>query len=204
VKVGDPLLPNFDFETGGAFARFSVDTLDDAQIPRSGSRINVEWLISRPGLGADSRFDTVEASVDKVWSWNKNTMQIGAEYATTIESDDLIQNFFPLGGFLRLSGLERGAISGPHSGLVRLVYYRLVGETGGGLFDMPLYFGGSLEAGNVWQSRSEMSFDSVILNGSLFAGIDTYFGPVFLAAGLSEHGDSSFYLFLGNARRGDR
>ena len=46
-----------------------------------------------------------------------------------------------------------------------------------------------------------MSFDSVILNGSLFAGIDTYFGPVFLAAGLSEKGDSSFYLFLGNARR---
>ena len=157
--------------------------------------------MSRPGLGADSKFDTVEASVDKVWSWNKNTMQIGAEYATTIESDDLIQNFFPLGGFLRLSGLERGAISGPHSGLVRLVYYRLVGETGGGLFDIPLYFGGSLEAGNVWQSRSEMSFDSVILSGSLFAGIDTYIGPVFLAAGLTEHGDSSFYLFLGNARR---
>lgn len=201
VKIGDPLLPNFDFETGGAFARFSVDTLDDSQIPKNGSRIYVEWVMSRPGLGADSKFDTVEASVDKIWSWNKNTVQIGAEYATTIESDDLIQNFFPLGGFLRLSGLERGAISGPHSGLVRLVYYRLVGETGGGLFDMPLYFGGSLEAGNAWQSRSEMSFDSVILNGSLFAGIDTYFGPVFLAAGLSEKGDSSFYLFLGNARR---
>ena len=200
VRVGDPSLPNFDFDTGGAFARFRVDTLDDAQIPKSGSRINVEWVMSRPGFGADSKFDTVQATVDKVWSWRKNTMQFGIEYATTIESDDQIQEFFRLGGFLRLSGLERGAISGPHSGLVRFVYYYSAGETGGGLFDMPLYLGGSLEAGNVWQSRSEMSFDSTILNGSLFAGIDTYIGPIFLAVGHSEHGDSSFYLFLGNTQ----
>ncbi len=200
VKVGDPSLPNFDFDTGGAFARFRVDTLDDAQIPKGGSRVDVEWVMSRPGFGADSKFDTVKASIDKVWSWNKNTMQFGIEYATTIESDNQIQEFFRLGGFLRLSGLERGAISGPHSGLARLVYYRSAGETGGGLFDIPLYLGGSLEAGNVWQSRSEMSFDSVIVNGSLFAGIDTYIGPIFLAAGLSENGDSSFYLFLGNTR----
>jgi len=201
VKVGDPSLTNFDFDIGGVFARFSVDTLDDAQIPKSGSRISLEWSLSRPGLGADSKFDIVEATIDKVWSWDKNTVQIGLEFATTIESDNLIQNFFPLGGFLRLSGLERGAISGPHSGLARLVYYRSAGETGGGLFDMPLYFGGSLEAGNTWQRRSEMSFDAAILSGSLFAGIDTYIGPVFLAVGLTEHGDSSFYLFLGSARR---
>lgn len=198
VKVGDPSLPNFDFDTGGAFARFRVDTLDDAQIPKSGSRVNVEWVMSRPGFGADSKFDTVAASLDEVWSWNKHTLQFGIEYATTIESDDQIQEFFRLGGFLRLSGLERGAISGPHSGLARFVYYYAAGETGGGLFDMPLYFGGSVEAGNVWQSRSEMSFDSMLLNGSLFTGIDTYIGPIFLAAGLSENGDSSFYLFLGN------
>ena len=198
VKVGDPSLPNFDFDTGGAFARFRVDTLDDAQIPKSGSRVDVEWVMSRPGFGADSKFDTVKASIDNIWTWNKNTVQFGVEYATTVESDNQIQEFFRLGGFLRLSGLERGAISGPHSGLARLVYYHSAGETGGGLFDIPLYFGGSLEAGNVWQSRSEMSFDSMIVNGSLFAGIDTYIGPIFLAAGLSEHGDSSFYLFLGN------
>ena len=96
-----------------------------------------------------------------------------------------------------MSGLERGAISGPHAGLARLIYYRQFAETGGGLFNMPLYVGGSLEAGNVWPSRSEIAVDSLLINGSVFAGLDTYIGPLFLAAGFSEQGDTSFYLFLG-------
>jgi NTE family protein len=203
VKVGDPSLPNFDFEEGGVFTRFSVDTLDDAQIPKEGSRANIEWLLSRPGLGADSRFESVVATIDKVWSWgpnSRNTLQFGIEYATTIESDNRLQDFFPLGGFLRLSGLERGEISGPHAGLTRLMYYRQLGGPSG-FFDMPLYVGGSLEAGNVWQNRSEITVKSLIINGSLFAGVDTYVGLLFLGAGFSEAGESSFYLFLGDPQR---
>ena len=197
LKVGDPQLSNFDFDSGGAYAKFAVDTFDDAQIPKSGTRFNVAWLMSRPGFGADSNFDTVASAIDTAWSWDQNTLRFGLEYATTIQSDSLIQNFFPLGGFLRLSGLERGELSGPHAGLARLIFYRQVDETGGGIFDMPLYFGGSIEAGNVWQLRSDISLDSMIFNGSLFAGLDTYIGPLFIAAGFSEEGDTSFYLFLG-------
>lgn len=203
VKVGDQMLPTIDFEEGGVFARFSVDTLDDAQIPTEGTLINVESLLSRPGLGAESEFDTLVSSIDKVWSYgrdDRNTMRLGFEYATTIESDNRVQDFFPLGGFLRLSGLERGEISGPHAGLIRLMYYRRLGANAGFL-DMPVYVGGSLEAGNVWQNRSDISVNSLIVNGSLFAGVDTYFGLLFLGAGLSEAGDSSFYLFLGDPRR---
>ena len=198
LKVGDPALPNFYFDAGGARAPFVVDTFDDAQIPKSGTQFNVEWLMSRSGFGADSNFDIVESAIDKAWSWHQNTLVFGLEYATTIQSDDLVQNFFPLGGFLRLSGLGRGEISGPHAGLARVIYYRQLGETGAGLFDFPLYVGGSVEAGNVWQSCSDISLDSMLLNGSLFAGLDTYLGPLFLAAGFSEDGDTSFYLFLGS------
>lgn len=201
LKVGDPFLPNFDFETGGTRALFALDTFDDAQIPKSGTKIDVEWLMSRPGFGADSDFDTFQSTFETAWSWNQNTLRFGLEYATTVESDNLIQNFFPLGGFLRLSGLERGEISGPHAGLARVIYYRQMDESGGGLFDMPLYFGGSIEAGNVWQTRSSISFDSTLMNSSLFAGLDTYLGPLFLAAGFAEHGGTSFYLFLGSPQR---
>ena len=42
-----------------------------------------------------------------------------------------------------------------------------------------------------------MSFDSLWLNGSVFAGLDTFIGPVYLAAGFAEHGNSNFYLFFG-------
>ena len=192
-----PILPNFDFESGGLRAGLAVDTFDDAQIPTSGWRADFNWRLSRPGLGADSDFDTVEAVIDKAWSWGSNTLRFGLDYRTTLRSDNQIQNYFTLGGFLRLSGLERGELSGPHAGLARIMYYRQLDATGGGLFDMPLYFGASVEAGDVWQMRSDIRFDSLQLNGSLFAGLDTYVGPLFLAAGFAENGDTSFYLFLG-------
>ena len=51
------------------------------------------------------------------------------------------------------------------------------------------------------QSLSEISLDSMLVNGSLFAGLDTYLGPLFLAAGFSEGGSTSFYLFLGAPQR---
>jgi NTE family protein len=96
-----------------------------------------------------------------------------------------------------LSGLERGEISGPHAALARIVYYRKVSSTTGELFETPIYLGISAEAGNVWQTRDEISFDTMQLNGSVFAGLDSYFGPVYLAAGFAEGGQSNFYLFIG-------
>ena len=197
VKVGDPGLPNIDFDTGGAFARFRFDSMDNSRFPREGMLAEILWNLSRSGLGADNNFDTIEGDFSKTWSRGKNSLQLGLNYATTLDSDNTVQDYFPMGGFLRLSGLERGEIAGPHAALARLVYYRRVGETTGGVFETPIYLGFSAEAGNVWQTRSEIDFDSMQLNGSLFAGLDTYFGPVYLAAGFAEHGHTNFYLFIG-------
>ncbi len=196
VKIGDPSLPNIDFETGGAFARLRFDTLDNTRFPREGVRADLRWTLSRPGLGADSKFDTVEGDVAQTWSRGKNSLQLGLTYATTLESDGAVQDYFPLGGFLRLSGLERGEISGPHAALAKLVYYRRIGNSRG-ILDTPIYLGVSAEAGNVWQNRSDISFDSMQYNGSLFAGFDTFIGPVYVAAGFAEKGQSNFYLFIG-------
>jgi NTE family protein len=196
VKVGDPSIPNIDFNTGGAFARLRFDTLDNARFPRSGLRSDLQWTLSRPGLGADSEFDTIEAEVTQTWSRGKNSVRFGLDYATTLESDSAIQEYFPLGGFLRLSGLERGEISGPHAALATLVFYRRLGDASG-LLDIPVYLGLSAETGNVWQTRSEMDFDSMLWSGSFFVGFDTYIGPAYIAAGFAEGGQSNFYLFIG-------
>ena len=201
VKVGDPSLPNIDFDTGGAFARLRFDTLDNAQFPRSGVRTDLRWTLSRPGFGADSNFDTIETEAAATWSRGKSTLQLGLVYATTIAGDNNVQDYFPLGGFLRMSGLERGEISGPHAGLARLVYYRRIGETTGGIFETPVYVGISAEAGNTWQARSDISFDSMMVNGSIFTGIDTFIGPVYLAAGFAEQGQTNVYLFIGQPPR---
>ena len=200
VRVGDPSLPDLEFDTGGAFARLRIDTRDNARFPRRGLYGDIQWTMSRPNFGADAKFDTLEGELTQTWSRGKNSVQAGLGYATTLDPNSSVQDYFPLGGFLRLSGLQRGAISGPHAALGRLVFYRRVGEPSG-LLDTPLYLGMSAEAGNVWQNRSDMDFSSLQLNGSVFAGLDTFIGPVYIAAGFAEGGQSNFYLFLGGTPR---
>ena len=195
VKIGDPSLQTIDFQSGGAFMRLRFDTLDNARFPKSGMRADIGWTLSRPGLGADSRYDTIEGEVTHNWTHGKSTFQVGFGYATTLESSGVVQDYFRLGGFQRLSGFQRGAISGPHAALARLVYRRQIGESG--LLATPIYLGLSLEGGNAWQDRSEMSVDSMLLNGSVFAGFDSWIGPVYLGAGFGEQGHSNVYLFVG-------
>lgn len=197
VKVGDPALPSINFETGGAFVRLRVDSVDNSRFPRAGMLASIHWNLSRTGMGSDHSFDTIEGELSQTWSLGKNSLQLGLGYATTLSSDNTVQDYFPMGGFLRLSGLERGEIAGPHAALARLVYYRQVGDSTSGLFETPLYLGVSAEVGNVWQTRDEIAFDTMQLNGSVFAGLDSYFGPVYFAAGFAENGQTNFYLFIG-------
>ena len=197
LKIGDPALPNLSFDSGGAFLAIRRDTLDDPQFPRSGTSFALGWTLERPGLGSDIDADLVTLQWDKVSSFGRHSVAVGLDLATTEGDDTAIQNFYSLGGFLNLSGLDRDQLTGPHAALARAVYYRRLGDADGGLFEWPLYAGFSAEAGNVWQRRSAVRGSELIYNGSLFVGMDTFFGPLFFAAGFSENGDTSLYLFLG-------
>ena len=201
VKVGDPSIPNTDFEMGGILSRLRFDMFDDAQFPKHGVRSSLQWNSSRPSLGADTAFDTLEFDFAAAVSRGKNAFVFGVDYATTVDSLSPVQNYFPLGGFLRLSGLERGQISGPHAALLRVVYFRQVSSSAGGFLQVPVYVGASLEGGNTWQNRDDISLDSMLMNGSVFLGLDTLIGPVYLAAGFAEGGGSNFYLFVGATPR---
>jgi NTE family protein len=197
VIVGDPTLPTPDFNTGGLRALLRLDTLNDAWFPRKGLRADIEWRQSKSNFGADGDYDTIAAQFDAFTSRGKTTLGIGLEYATTLNFDGAIQDLFQLGGFQRLSGFERNAINGPHAALARFLFYRRIGDSPAGLFDAPVYFGASVEAGNVWESRSQISAGSALVHGSLFIGVDSYIGPLILAAGVGEGGNSNFYLFIG-------
>ena len=197
VKVGDPGIEDLKLDTGGLLASVKIDTRDDAQFARSGTQAELIWNLSRPSLGADRHYDTVAFNVDSAWSRGRHTLALGVQFGKSLDARSALHEHFSLGGFLRMSGLERGALSGPYSGLARLVYYRRVGNLTGGLLELPVYLGASLETGNVWESRDAISFESLRTNGSLFIGIDSYFGPIYLAAGFAEGGRNNFYLFVG-------
>ena len=78
-----------------------------------------------------------------------------------------------------------------------MLYYRQVGRGGPGYFDFPTYVGVSFEDGNVWQSRRDITLGNTRKDASIFLGIDTFLGPVYVATGFDQHGNQAFYLFLG-------
>jgi NTE family protein len=89
------------------------------------------------------------------------------------------------------------SLSGRHFALARLVYYRQTGGKLSQIFDLPLYFGASLEAGNVWLDRDRAGVDDLVTAGSLFVGLDTFLGPIYLAYGRTDAGEDRWYFALG-------
>lgn len=185
------------FHQGGLYARLSVDRLDSVNFPRHGGYFLVQWDGQRMGFGADRDADTARFDWMVAGSHERDTLVFRLSGGSTLTSTSGVQNYFPLGGFLNLSGVPAGALSGPHFGIARLIYLRRLGRPGQGLFDVPTYVGVSAEAGNVWQTRSDIRFSTARKDGSAFLGLDTPLGPVYLGVGYDQLGSTSYYLSLG-------
>lgn len=202
VLIGNQsLLPQVDpggeFERGGLFARFSYDKLDSIFFPRHGQQFELEWRGERDGIGADRDFDAFETSWLIARSIDRHTFIFWTDMGTTVDDLSTPENLFQLGGFFNLSGLAPESLAGPHYGIGRLIYYRKIGRGGAGVLDLPAYVGVSLEAGNTWLDRDDVSLSDLRKDGSLFFGVDSPLGPVYLAAGFDSDGHKAFYLFLG-------
>ena len=194
LRVGDPsTLGNQQFERGEMFGRFEADTLDSVSFPRSGTVSRMEWRGSRTGLGSDKDFDQLLFSVVHASTWGRHTLLTSFRYDTTMSGEPPLNRQFQMGGFLDLSGLSHDQLTGPYAARIGTSYYRRIGD----LALFPAFAGVSLEFGNVWQSRSEISAKSAILGGSLWAGVQTPVGPVYVGYGHAEGGVSAFYVYLG-------
>jgi NTE family protein len=197
LQVGIPGLPTGQFDSGSFFGQLWVDRLNDAYFPSDGYTGKLKYSIYRDALGNDGSLDQLELQASRFMTVNKNTFGVRAKYNTTLDGDAAIQDRFFLGGFLNLSGYDQNSINGPHSALLSAVYYRRYEK----LKLLPWYVGASLEYGNVWDDRDDMSFGSAILAGSLFVGAETPLGPLYLGYGHAEQGRSAGFLFLGKTFR---
>jgi len=192
-EIGGPSFADIPFNRGEVFARLSMDEFDNFNIPLQGSVVNVEWLGSREGLGADSEFDQLSAEASIAFTHNRNTFVASGLYNATISGTAPIQNLNSLGGFGRLSGLTAGEISGQHTAFALLGYYRRLNDSRA----LPLYAGMTVETGNAWDNRSEISLSDSITAGSLFLAVNSVIGPVYLAYGRTEGAEKAYYFFLG-------
>jgi len=200
VRVGDPTLPEQYFDTGEFFARFAYDELDNVNFPRRGQLFNLQWDAAREELGDDQSADILSMDYLVADTFGRHTVVFWASAGSTVSSESqapAIEDFFTLGGFLNLSGIAAESIAGPHFGIARLIYYRQIGREGPGFLNVPTYAGVSLEIGNVWQERADAGVSSALKDASLFLGLDTLVGPLYLAVGVDDGGDTAFYLFMG-------
>jgi NTE family protein len=198
VRIGDPGIVDEEFDIGGTLFEIGYDSLDSVYFPTRGQSARIGWQADRESLGASVDADLVTASWQAALGRGRYSMLLGIEGGSAL--DDVLnslQDQFTLGGFLKLSGLPRDALTGTQYGLARAVVFRRVSPGGTGLFEFPAYLGLSVEAGNAWQTRDEVELDGLALAGSLFFGAESPLGPVYLAAGFAEHGERALYLLLG-------
>jgi NTE family protein len=201
LRIGNPTagitLPPGTFNQGGYYARYSVDTLDNVNFPRYGQVLTLEWDLPRESLGADQASEVGRADWLIARSAGRNQFILSTSAGTAFTAPVGVQSYFQLGGFLNLSGLPANSIAGPQLAIARLIYLRKIGNGGEGFLDLPAYLGTSLEAGNVWMERSEIGFGSARKDASIFLGLDTPVGPLYVGSGFDQSGHTTYFLFLG-------
>jgi NTE family protein len=195
---------NVDATTWGPFIHFEYDTLDSLYFPYSGNKWDMKLGYSRVNLtggefdqmGRDRGLNYNFAMV-KPWSWDRHSLNLILEGGGS-NSDEIVPLYVQdLGGPFRLSGFQRYQLSGRYSLLGGLRYIYRVADNDFGAFRMPLYLGSSLEQGGVWNKGAEIDFDSSITAGSVYVGVESFLGPIFLGYGVAEGGNNMFYLQLG-------
>jgi NTE family protein len=190
------LIPNLDLVREGAFtAKLFFDQLDSTSFPRSGFAGKLEAFASRPGLGAQDYYTRYWAVADAARSVGDNTFSLGVALGKRSGRAALpVYDLFQWGGFLRLSGYPTGALLGDNLQFARFIYYRkLARQT---LLE-GVYGGFSVEAGRMQGPFVEDNPKDWIKAASVFLGVDTPLGPLYLGLGRASPGFNSLYLYLG-------
>lgn len=174
-----------------------ADQLDYANFPSHGYRAQGEVVFGRRSFdGAhSSSFTSFEGTATAVKSWGPHTLNVGARLAKTSQIPLGAIDEYSLGGFQQLSGYRVGQVAGNYLVFGRLTYYQRLPWSVG--VARALFVGGSLEAGNAWTARRDISLGDLRAGSSLFVGADTGIGPLYLSIVSAPRGYTGLYLFLG-------
>lgn len=195
VEIGDPSLPRTHFDEGAWFAQATLDDIDSLYFPRDGVLANLGTTQSHPGLGADTRFGQIDLDVVGARSFDRHALQLGLRYHVTSSGTAPVQSLYRLGGRWRLAGFQHNALTGQDYALGFAGYTYELGK----LLGRSAQVGGTVEYGNAWQRRADMSLSDGIWNGSLFLGFDSWIGPLIFGVGMREGGKRVIFIELGQS-----
>jgi NTE family protein len=157
----------------------------------------VQVLASLDQLGSDDHYIKLQGNWDKAVTFGRNSLNLGLMGGTNLADGDLPPyDQLILGGFLRLSGYRPEQLRGQELAFARVIYHRRLTELPTAL-GSALYAGGSLEAGNAWDGKTDIPDQGIKAGGSVFIGADTILGPLYLGYGYASHRNNSLYLLVG-------
>ncbi len=175
-------------------AHFAADTLDSVAFPTRGVRGEVSYTTAQKKFGASQDYESAAMRLLVPFSGRYGSLLTRIEGGEILTKDAPPERAFTLGGFTRLSGFSPGELAGSRLGLLSLVAYQPMDSTLG-LGQM--YRGLSLETGGVFLRDETVRFSDLLNGYSVFVGLDTQLGPLYLSFGASEGGRKSVSLTLG-------
>lgn len=194
--IGDPALPEFDYDIGAVTYSIDVDQLDNADFPTAGYRVALSGLSSHTGLDASDNFDQGQAFLTKPFTSGSLTLLIAGEMGAS-SSNLPVEQSFSLGGMFNVSGYPQGVLTADRYWAARTMLYHRFLEGESSLVTFGGYVGGSLEFASLRSDAPALGDHPDIVAGYVFVGLDTPLLPVDLAYGLNDDSESSVYLTVG-------
>ncbi len=192
-RTGEPFLQGTLPKDGRVGVTFEWDTLDNLFFPHRGVKGSISYLANNKSFGGDTNFRQLNISSYIAGTSGNHSIVTGGMYNATVKGQADYQSQFFLGGIFQLAGLVQDELEGDNSALYDLVYfYKLSRNT---IFS-DIYVGASLEAGRVWRHTNLSTKLPVIGAGSLFLGIDSLIGPIYLVIGTTDNGKKAAYFTL--------
>jgi len=188
------------FDVGALTFNATLDRLDSINFPRYGYYARASVYDSSALLGADETYTRWNATLSAPFTIGRHTVEGLIAGGNRIGSNEVpIYDQFELGGFLNLSGLSRAQLRSDRFVFGRLIYRSQVAK-------IPVveevYVGVSAEGARlnpvipIWRGKVTTG-DLNVFAGSVFVGIDSPLGPLFLGFGYANSDNKAVYLFLG-------
>ncbi len=198
LNIGDPFtLPRQGTEhEGQLYLQLATDTFDNLYFPTEGHLSRFSAHLYRRALGGDADFEQLRGTWTLARSLGDNVVLLHAQaaYSHGDAAADTLYGRRLLGGFLQLSGFRKYELSGPY---LAFGYVGLLHRVSERFSSMPVYLGATLESGNTWRKAADFG-SGWRQAGSLFLGVDSLLGPLYLGVGLGEEGRRSLFVYLGS------
>ncbi|AQA16988.1 hypothetical protein BST95_00885 [Halioglobus japonicus] len=190
-------LPEGSFDEGGVIASIRYDNMDNVFFPTQGQFLYADYQAYSKDLGSDANYERWEALGQAAFTHRRHTMILTGKTGQSLDAPNQPNNYFQLGGLFNLSGLTQNYFSGRQMAFAMAQYQYRLSERSVLPFDMPAYVGASIEGGQLWSERSEVSSGDFQNAGSVYVALDSPIGPIYLAYGRTEDSLDALYVSLG-------